>query len=112
MGHAHGLRGAADLGSGALTVTAKGKRLAALEALHAARQARGQMLEDPAHVALMGEARRALRALPEDLREDVEARGARGVADLLAALWEVGEGEDLAVSVRAAYALAFEGVRA
>ena len=51
--------------------------------------------------------------LPEDWRQDVEARGARGYADLMEAIWEADRaGHDPADVARQAYRFAFERVRA
>lgn len=86
-------------------------RVAALEVAHAVR---GTGPEDPARVALVEEARALLCALPASLRGQVEAHGARGVAELLERSWEVrrGEGEDLGAYAVRLHALAFPGGRA
>ena len=51
--------------------------------------------------------------LPEAHRQEVEARGARGYADLIEAVWELNRtGHDRADVARRAYRFAFERVRA
>lgn len=87
-------------------MTAKRKRLDALEARATARASSA-----PQSDALAATARRVCQALPEDLQATVTERGARGYADLLEAWWEVDGGEDLALSARTAYGLAFAGAR-
>ncbi|CAM3623369.1 hypothetical protein [Deinococcus frigens] len=89
-------------------MTAKRKRIEALEARQAVR-ASAPALRLPQPDTLYEMARRVCFALPEDLQATVKAGGARGYADLLEAWWEADRGEDLNVSARAAYRLAFEG---
>ena len=86
-------------------------RLGKLSAAHTARQARRAALEtDGRGHALERETLALLELLPDAERAAVEARGARGVADLLEASWELDPaGEDLAHLARRAYRLAFEG---
>ena len=86
-------------------------RLGKLSAAHAARQARRAALEtDGRGAALEREALALLALLPDAERAQVEARGARGVADLLERHWELDPaGEDPAGLARRAYRLAFEG---
>ena len=59
---------------------------------------------------LMLEALSVAEHLPEAWRQEVEARGARGYADLLEASWEA-VGTDPADAARQAYRAAFERVR-
>ena len=86
-------------------------RLSRLSAAHHAKQARRVALEtDGRGTALEREALALLELLPDAERAAVEARGARGVAELLEASWELNTtGEDLAHLARRAYRLAFEG---
>ena len=89
----------------------RASRLGKLSAAHTARQARRAALEtDGRGRALEREALALLELLPDAERAEVEARGARGVADLLEASWELNPaGEDLAHLARRAYRIAFEG---
>ena len=83
------------------------RRLLSLEGKQSARQDSAALL---AYKALFDEAQGLLAALPDAERAQVEARGARGVADLIAASWQlVREGEDRAHLARRAYRMAFEG---
>lgn len=92
-------------------MTAKRKRLDALEARQAGRvSAYAQRQPD----TLSQDAQRVCLALPEDLQATVRERGARGYADLLEAWWYVEQGEDfnpdeIGASAQAAYRLAFGG---
>ncbi|MFC4456089.1 hypothetical protein [Deinococcus sonorensis] len=62
----------------------------------------------PERRALMAEVEAVLSALPDVLRRDVEARGARGVAALIEATWEAGHtGEVSPELTLSAYRAAF-----
>ena len=86
----------------------RASRLGKLSAAHNARQARRAALEtDGRGHALEREALALWALLPDAERAKVEARGARGFAELLAVSWELDPaGDDLAGW---AYRLAFEG---
>lgn len=88
----------------------RASRLGKLSAALRARQARRAALEtDGRGHTLEREGRALLELLPDAERAQVEARGARGVADLLAASWELDTaGEDLAHLARRAYRMAFQ----
>lgn len=90
----------------------RGGKLARVAALEVAHAVRGGKPEDPARVALVEETRALLCALPAPLRDQVEARGARGVADLLSGSWELGGniGDSRAETALRAYCVAFRGV--
>ena len=89
----------------------RASRLGKLSAALKARQARRAALEtDGRGHALEREGRALLELLPDAERAQVEARGARGVAELLAASWELDTaGEDRAHLARRAYRMVFHG---
>ena len=91
-------------------MTGRRSRLGKLSAAHTARQARRAALEmDGRGHALEQEGRALLELLTDAERAQVEARGARGVADLLEASWELDTaGEDRAHLARWAYRMAFQ----
>ena len=89
----------------------RASRLGKLSAALSAKQARRAALKtDGRGHALEREALALLELLPDTERAEVEARGARGYAELLEASWEVVSGDPADVA-RQAYRVAFEGVK-
>jgi hypothetical protein len=85
-------------------MTAKKKRLEALEVRHARRVSSHSSPD-----TLAAEAQRVCLALPEDLQAKVQAGGARALADLIESWWEGGASPDLEHAALRAYRAAFEG---
>ena len=89
-------------------MTGKTARLRRLELAQQRKQAARKPGPDLLVLEVLGWA----ELLPEAQRQAVEARGARGYADLMEAVWEVGQvGTDPADVARQAYRFAFERVQ-